>query len=175
MKKLLLYRHAKSSWEDPYQEDHKRPLAPRGLRDAPYMAQRLKKKAVFPDAIISSDAERTKATALITAENLHFPKAQVMLLRELYHAAAQDILTEIGQTDDRHKLLFVFGHNPGLTDLVNFLGEKLDNLPTCGQFGFTFNTAHWADITAENAEMWFYDYPKRMRIERDQATDTDSM
>jgi phosphohistidine phosphatase len=160
MKKLLLYRHAKSSWDDLYLEDHKRPLALRGLRDAPYMAQRLKKKAIFPDAIISSDAERAKATALITAESLHFPKAQIELRRGLYHASAQAILTEVKQTDGQYDLLFVFGHNPGLTDLVNFLGQDLDNLPTCGQFGFTFDTSRWADISAKNAEVWFYDYPK---------------
>ena len=160
MKKLLLYRHAKSSWEDPYLEDHKRPLALRGLRDAPYMAQRLKKKAVFPDAVISSDAERAKATALITAENLHFPTDQIEWRHSLYHASEKTLLREIKQTDDLFSVLFLFGHNPGLTELVNLLGADLDNLPTCGQFGFTFNTDRWADISAGNAEVWFYDYPK---------------
>lgn len=160
MKKLLLYRHAKSSWEDPYLKDHKRPLAIRGLRDAPYMAQRLKKKAIYPDAIISSDAERAKATALITGENLHFPKNQIEWRRGLYHASEQTILWEITQTENQYNLLFVFGHNPGLNDLVNFLGGNIDNLPTCGQFGFTFNTNRWADISAGNAEVWFFDYPK---------------
>lgn len=124
------------------------------------MAQRLKKKAIFPDAIISSDAERAKATALITAENLHFPKEKISWRPDLYHASARTILKEISQTEDQLDLLFLFGHNPGLTELVNLLGEDLDNLPTCGQFGFTFNTDHWADISAENAKMWFYDYPK---------------
>jgi len=160
MRKLLLYRHAKSDWDDPYLDDHMRPLALRGLRDAPYMAQRLKKKSIFPDAIISSDAERAKATALITAENLHFPKEQIDWKSALYHASAVAILREIRQTDDRSNLLFVFGHNPGLTDLVNLLGEDLDNLPTCGQFGFIFKTNNWNGITAQNAALWFYDFPK---------------
>ena len=160
MKKLILYRHAKSSWENPYLEDHKRPLAIRGLRDAPYMAQRLKKKGVFPDAIISSDAERAKATALITAENLHFPKNQIEWHRGLYHASAHGLHSEIAQTDNQYDLLFVFGHNPGLNDLVNFLGGNIENLPTCGQFGFIFNTDRWAEISAEKAEVWFYDFPK---------------
>src|SRR5690606_13962939 len=155
-----LYRHAKSSWEDPYLEDHERPLALRGLRDAPYMAQRLKKKAIFPDVNISSDAERAKATALITAENLHFPPDQIEWRRSLYHASEKSLLREIKQTDDLFSVLFLFGHNPGLTELVNKFGADLDNLPTCGQFGFTFNTDRWADISAGNAEVWFYDYPK---------------
>lgn len=124
------------------------------------MAQRLKKKAAFPDAIISSDAERTKTTALITAENLHFPKNQIEWRRGLYHSAAQNILSEIAQTDNRYNVLFVIGHNPGLTDLVNFLGGNIANLPTCGQFGFTFDIDRWTDISAEKAEVWFYDYPK---------------
>lgn|SRR5690606_9950772 len=160
MKKLLLYRHAKSSWIDPFQEDHQRPLALRGLRDAPYMAQRLKKKAIFPEAIISSDAERAKATALITAENLHFPKDQIQWKRSLYHASETTLLREIREIDDRFNILFLFGHNPGLTELVNLLGADLDNLPTCGQFGFIFNTDHWANIDQLNAKVWFYDYPK---------------
>lgn len=161
MKKLLLYRHAKSSWDDPYIEDHERPLAARGLRDAPYMAQRLKKRGIFPDSILSSDAERAKATALITAENLHFPKEQIIRNADLYHASKMALLREIKKTDDRFELLFLFGHNPGLTELINFLGGDLDNLPTCGQFGFILNIHRWADITAENAEVWFYDYPKK--------------
>lgn len=160
MKKLILYRHAKSSWEDPYLEDHKRPLAMRGLRDAPYMAQRLKKKEILPDLIISSDAERAKATALITAEQLHYPKDKIEYHRGLYHASVDCLLWEITQIDDQHETVFLFGHNPGLTDLINFLGSELDNLPTCGQLGITFTTTRWNDIGPGNASTWFYDYPK---------------
>jgi phosphohistidine phosphatase len=38
MKRLILMRHAKSSWDDDDQSDHDRPLSPRGARDAPRMA-----------------------------------------------------------------------------------------------------------------------------------------
>lgn len=160
MKKLILIRHAKSSWDDPYLDDHQRPLALRGLRDAPFMAQRLKRKPAFPDAIISSDAVRAKATALITAENLHFPKDKIIFSRNLYHASVPALLAEVKNTDNQIHLLFVFGHNPGLTELINFLGGNLENIPTCGQFGFTFDIEAWPDISPENSEVWYYDYPK---------------
>lgn len=124
------------------------------------MAQRLKKRGIVPDIILSSDAERAKATALITAENLHFPKTEIKLRPTLYHASAQNILTEIRQAGDPYDVLFLFGHNPGLTDLINFFGGNLDNLPTCGQFGFTFDTDRWTDIHSRDAAVWFYDYPK---------------
>ncbi|NOQ40692.1 MAG: histidine phosphatase family protein, partial [Anaerolineales bacterium] len=41
MKTLVIVRHGKSSWDDSYLSDHQRPLAKRGLRDAPRMGARL--------------------------------------------------------------------------------------------------------------------------------------
>ena len=162
MRNLLIYRHAKSLWDNPFLSDHARPLAERGLRDAPQMAQRLKRKKIFPDLILSSDAERAKATALITAENLHFPRERIEFTPKLYHASASTILSLIQQTQDDINTLFVFGHNPGLNDLVELLGGIIDNLPTCGQFGFNFETGHWTNISQHNAKGWFFDYPKNM-------------
>lgn len=74
MKKLILIRHAKSSWDQPFLTDHQRPLADKGLRDAPRMAQRLKKREINAVGMTSSDAERAKSTAFITAEQLKFPR-----------------------------------------------------------------------------------------------------
>lgn len=161
MKKLVIIRHAKSSWDDAFLDDHERPLAERGLRDAPKMANRLKKADIFPDAIISSDAERAKTTAFITAENLSFPKQKIRLTPNLYHASASTILSEIRKTDDAVKTLFVFGHNPGQNDLIWKLGGEIDNLPTAGQFGFKFNVENWSEVDRKNAKVWFFDYPKK--------------
>lgn len=161
MKKLVIVRHAKSSWDDPFLNDHARPLAERGLKDAPKMAQRLKKEKVYPDAILSSDAERAKATALITAEVLDFPKQDIVFKHGLYLASAASLLTEIKKTDDEVKTLFIFGHNPGLNDLISKLGGDIDNLPTSGQFAFKFDVKKWEDISSKNAKVWFFDYPKK--------------
>ncbi|PSL06213.1 SixA phosphatase family protein [Cecembia rubra] len=161
MKKLVLIRHAKSSWDDPFLNDHERPLAERGYRDAPRMAQRLKKKDIYPDAIISSDAVRAKSTALIFAENLHFPKEKVKFNESLYMASSNTILNEIKKTKNNIKILFVFGHNPGFNEFIEKMGEDIDNLPTTGLFGFKFEVADWEEISKKNAKFWFFDYPKR--------------
>lgn len=161
MKKLVIIRHAKSSWDDPFLDDHKRPLAARGLRDAPKMANRLKKNEILPDVIISSDAERAKTTAIITSEMLNFPVPKIQFTPILYHASASTILTEIRKTDDSAKTLFVFGHNPGQNDLIWKLGGEIDNLPTTGQFGFKFNVDRWSEVASKNAKVWFFDYPKK--------------
>jgi phosphohistidine phosphatase len=52
--------------------------------------------------------------------------------------------------DDVDNCLYV-GHNPGITDLINDLGVKLDNLPTSSAACFTFNVDAWADISGERA------------------------
>lgn len=161
MKKLIIIRHAKSSWDDPFMYDQDRPLAARGLRDAPKMGQRLKKRGLYPDMILSSDAERAKATAQIIAEQLHFPKNSIVYSNKLYHASSYEILEQIRAVPQAVELLLVFGHNPGINDLIWELDGELDNLPTAGQFGIIFHTDNWLDIGKKNAEVWFDDYPKK--------------
>jgi len=79
---------------------------------------------------------------------------------KLYHASAPSLLSLIKNTDNKHEVLFLFGHNPGLNDLIELLGGSIDNLPTCGQFGFTFNSENWSEISPAKAMIWFFDYPK---------------
>jgi len=49
MKKLVIIRHAKSSWSDPSLDDFDRPLNKRGNKNAPFMAKKFKDKGIFPD------------------------------------------------------------------------------------------------------------------------------
>ncbi|MFD2037104.1 SixA phosphatase family protein [Belliella marina] len=160
MKNLIVIRHAKSSWDDPFLDDHQRPLGDRGLRDSPRMGQRLKRKGVIPDLLVSSDAERAKSTALIIAEQLHFPKDRIMFTGTLYHASSSVILGLIRSLDDLYNTVMIFGHNPGFNDLIWELGFEIENLPTCGQFAVKFEVNSWKHVGKENAKKWFFDYPK---------------
>lgn len=160
MKKIILVRHAKSSWDDPFLNDHDRPLADRGIADAPKMAKRLKKKGIVPDLILSSTALRAAETAKITAKILGGSEDDISWEKGLFHAAPNQILKIIRMQKDSFNTLLVFGHNPGFNDLITYLGGDLDNLPTSGQFGFKLKSEHWADLSPETAEVWFFDFPK---------------
>ncbi|WP_375582991.1 histidine phosphatase family protein [Cyclobacterium xiamenense] len=160
MKKLLLVRHAKSYWGNPSLPDRERPLAARGERDAPRMARRMHANRIFPEKILCSDAIRTLQTAEHFLAVYAKQDPEIEKTADLYHASSGSILQHVRQTPDRIDCLFVFGHNPGLTDLVNSLGERLDNLPTAGVFGFRFATSHWKEIGRKNASFWLYDFPK---------------
>lgn len=160
MKKIILVRHAKSAWNNPLLDDHDRPLADRGIADAPKMAKRLKKREIIPDLILSSTALRAAETAKITAKILDYPVKNILWEKGLFHASPNQILKIIRTQRDSADTIFVFGHNPGFNDLIGYLGGDLDNLPTSGQFGFKLNSMHWADLKPESANVWFLDFPK---------------
>lgn len=160
MKKIILVRHAKSAWDNPLLNDHDRPLADRGIADAPKMAKRLKKRGVLPDLMLSSTALRADETAKITAKALDYPLEKIIWEKGLFHASPHQILKIIRMQSDSKNTILIFGHNPGFNDLIAYLGGDLDNLPTSGQFGFKLNSAHWAELSPENVEVWFFDFPK---------------
>ena len=61
-KRLIIMRHAKSSWTSGAASDHQRPLNKRGRRAAPLVAARLRDLGWIPDLVIASDSERTRET-----------------------------------------------------------------------------------------------------------------
>lgn len=161
MKKLIVIRHAKSSWDKPWQNDHDRPLAERGFRDAPKMAKRLKKRGIEPDLILSSSALRAVQTAKITAQEFSFPEEKIKVEKSLFHAAPDIILKSIHMQKDSHATIFIIGHNPGMNELINELGIEIDNLPTSGQLGLKMDVNSWSEFNRKNVQFWFIDYPKK--------------
>lgn len=165
MKTLYLVRHAKSSWKDNNLRDFERPLNKRGKRDAPIIAQRLKERGVKPDAIISSTAKRALKTAKIIAGELEFPQKKIDTKESVYLADVPTLLKVLKKINDKHERAMLFGHNPGLTMLANFLSnEQVDNIPTCGVFCVEFPVEFWKDINQGSGRLVFFDYPKKDQI-----------
>jgi phosphohistidine phosphatase len=125
------------------------------------MANRLKKRGIHPEIILSSTAKRASETAIITAKALDFPEDEITWEKNLYHASTNTILKYIHLQKDSKNTLIVFGHNPGFNELINYLGGNIENLPTAGQFGFKLKSDHWRDLGPKTAEVWFVDYPKK--------------
>jgi phosphohistidine phosphatase len=160
-KELLLVRHAKSSWDDPYLDDHDRPLNDRGLRNAPEMGKRLQGWGIRPGAWISSTALRAITTAEILAEQVGFPHDQIQRSRDLYHSSATDLQEFIARLDDQIYSIALFGHNPAMTSLVaNLYGLPIDNLPTCGVVHLQFNENIWSAVSSAPPARAYCDFPK---------------
>ena len=160
-KELLLVRHAKSSWDDPYLDDHDRPLNERGLRNAPDMGKRLQGWGIRPGTWISSTARRAITTAEIIAEQIGFPPDQIQQTKDLYHASATDLQEFIARLDDQIDSVVFFGHNPGMTSLVaNLSGLPIDNVPTCGVVHLQFREANWKAASSAIPASAYFDFPK---------------
>lgn len=165
MKRLYLLRHAKSSWKHPDLSDFERPLNERGKRDAPVMGKRLKEMQIQPDLILSSPAKRAHKTAKIIAKEIDFPKKQIVTDESIYAAGVSTLLDLIRKIDDSFRQVILIGHNPGFTDLANYLtNAQLDNIPTCGIFCTDFDIQSWKDVAEGKGTFVFFDYPKKINL-----------
>ena len=161
MKELILIRHAKSSWSNPLLEDFERPLNKRGAKNAPFMAKILKQKELNPDLIISSPSKRTKDTLDFFIKEFNY-KDEIIFKESIYEAPFENLLKVVKNIDDKHKTIFLFGHNPGFNDLADFLlGRFEDNIPTCGVLKINFDTNYWKNISKDNSKLIFFNFPKK--------------
>lgn len=157
---LYLLRHSKSSWRDLSIDDFDRPLNNRGLKDAPLMGQMLSKKNIIVDTIISSPAKRAIDTASIISNNLGYTKS-IILNKDIYDASLSTLLFIIKNFDDNLKSIMLIGHNPGLTNLSNYLTKYfIENIPTCGVVALEFDKS-WKDIIPKDGNIIFFEYPKK--------------
>ncbi len=161
MKTLYLIRHAKSNWDNPYLRDIERPLNARGNRDAPVMGKRLANNNTMPGLLLSSPAERALTTCKIIAQEIGYPAKDIRQDAQLYHATAEELLSVVKRLQDIHNRVWLFGHNPGLTDFANTLTHaSIENIPTCGVVACTFDVTHWKEIAPETGTLVFFDFPK---------------
>jgi len=161
MKTLFLIRHAKSSRDDIALPDKDRPLDDRGKHDAPKMGERLAKRHVKPDLILSSPARRALATAQTIAKKLAYRTRDIVVDDRLYDAAVDDLLNVIHKLDDRLERVMLFGHNPELTALANRLTSEITDMPTCAVAEFTFNAKSWSQIGKAALTRAALHYPKK--------------
>jgi phosphohistidine phosphatase len=161
MKQVLLIRHAKSSWDDPSQNDIDRALNKRGKKDASAMAERLLDKKIKIDAFISSPAERALSTCAYFAKVYDVKKKEIIQADELYNAQVENFYKVISEVDNTLDTIALFSHNPGITEFANELTDvHVDDMPTCSIFGVKADIEKWNEFTEGEKLFWFFDYPK---------------
>lgn len=148
-RRLILTRHAKSSWDRPGLDDHDRPLNGRGRRAARELGRWLASRGYLPDEVLSSDSLRTRETWAGVAEGL--PDApEPRWLRELYHADPAAMLAALRQATGR--TVMMLGHNPGIGEFAAMLPARLpadpdfERYPTAATLVVDFDIPTWADL-----------------------------
>jgi len=162
MKTLYLCRHAKSSWADPGMDDFDRPLNERGQRNAPFMANVFKERGEPVDLIVTSPANRARATARHFVSVLGLAPDRFREDRAIYLAERHALAHLIGKLPNSADRVVLFGHNPGFTDLLNHLSDAgVDNMPTCSMVRIDLPVNDWQHIVKGIGTLVWFDYPKR--------------
>ena len=162
MKRLILIRHSKSSWDDDDTEDFNRKLSKRGDRDAKFMSELIAKKITKPDLIFTSSACRAQKTAEYFADAFDMDDDKIISDAGIYERGSKYIIQLLENLDDTIQTVIVIGHNPDITTLANyFTGEYFDNVPTTGIVAIDFKIKNWAELETKPGILVFYEIPKK--------------
>lgn len=160
-KQLIITRHGKSDLAERGTADFDRTLNHRGNKNAAEMAGRLERKQLVADFLLSSPAKRAMTTAQHFARTWQLPVTGIRLEAAIYEASASTLLHLINQLDTQADRVALFGHNPGVTEIVNYLtGAYIANLPTAGIAVIEFPFDDWAMVSQHTGSLVWFDYPK---------------
>lgn len=168
---LALLRHAKSSWDDPAQEDFDRPLNERGLKAAPAAGAALVKLGIVPDLVLCSAAQRTRETLKHVMAAMALPTPPKTVIDEkLYLASPVTLLELIRDIPEGRSCVLLIGHNPGLHALALTLTGRGDPVaraamavryPTAALAVLKIDRDRWSGVRASDATLEAFWTPKK--------------
>jgi phosphohistidine phosphatase len=168
---LSLLRHAKSSWKNPTLADRERPLATRGMTDAPVMGKAMAERGIDPELVLCSSARRTRDTLALVLPEF---KVEPMVVYEdaLYHASPAELLTMLHDLQPGAGRVMMVGHNPELQsfalDLVgsgpkHFRDRLREKYPTAGLLVINFASGLWSSVEVNSGTLNLFLTPKDLR------------
>ncbi|CUI31374.1 SixA phosphatase family protein [Cognatishimia activa] len=153
-------RHAKSSWHHSG-PDHGRPLNERGYESAPKVGAWLRARGFEPDAILSSDAKRTRETCA----GLGFD-VPTRFERSLYLADPETMFAELkAETADT---VLMLGHNPGIAVFADELVKtrpdhaRFFDYPTCATTVMDFGINDWSQLAYGSGVVQGFAIPREL-------------
>jgi phosphohistidine phosphatase len=168
MLRLMLLRHAKSSWSLSGIQDAARPLTERGAAAARLMGGYIARHSLIPERVLCSPARRTRETwAGISAQ--WSADTEIVFDQRLYAATPHVVLSLIRAQGDAVRTLLVIGHNPGLQETAELLiaagdvelRERLrEKFPTAALAVIDFAVDKWARIHERSGRLDRYVTPR---------------
>jgi len=171
MPRLLLLRHAKSSWDDHRLADINRPLAPRGHRAAQLIAEAIEERGFRPDRILCSPALRTRETLAALVAHLGEADTEIEITHALYEPHSGDYRGVIAEHGDASGTLLVIGHNPAIQATAVQLADGRDTLlageiaakfPTAALAVLDFRVPDWSKLVVRAGRLVAFLTPKTL-------------
>lgn len=155
MKRLILMRHAKSSWNSEAGTDHARPLNDRGIRQAPTVAQKILQEGWRPELVLASDSVRTQQTWSSVDQVFGAPAVEVRFEPSLYLGGLHELAALLETASDELRTVMALGHNPGWEDAAARLSDAEPELRTsCAALLQSRDGRSWRDLMTEGAFRW---------------------
>ena len=152
-RQLVLIRHAKAGGGP---VDRDRPLADRGVAEAPAVGRWLAARRIAPDRVVVSPARRARRTWDLVADEVG-AAAEPVVDERVYANTVEDLLEIVRETPATVTTLALVGHNPGIQELAVMLDDgrgddagraKLaDKYPTSGVAVFEVGDP-WSEVAS---------------------------
>jgi phosphohistidine phosphatase len=160
-RRLLLLRHAKSSWDDPTLDDHARPLAPRGREAAKLISKHLRDEGIEISLVLCSSARRAVETVGLVA-----PTGELRIAPGLYAASADQLLECLQSVPPDAETVMLVGHNPSIQELATDLAGDPSELegrkfPTGALATLSFGRP-WPELAFGEADLVSFVTPRQL-------------
>lgn len=156
MKRIILVRHAKSSWEFDV-SDRERPLKKRGVYDANLVVEAFNKLNFDVENVYSSPARRALDTCRIFLNSEKLRDKIPNIKEELYDFSGSQVNAFIKHLPQDENNVMIFGHNHAFTSISNIFGSTyIDNVPTSGLVVIKFETNSWNSIEKGTTELTIF-------------------
>lgn len=145
MKKIILIRHADASFQA--NEDFQRQLSSFGREQLEHLQQNLKWIDRPEKTLVRvSTAVRTQQT--FEALKSQLPNDTILHEPLMYECDRNTLLHLIQATDDEYDATLLVGHNPSLTDLINYLTFDNHFCETASMHVLMCDSKSWRDVDA---------------------------
>lgn len=114
---LLVMRHGKAE-STASQIDHERRLTDRGQAQARLVGEYLQSQNVRLSQVLVSDAARTRETWEHVVSQMPEFEGEVSFHEEIYSGGPSEVMDLVRQSEDRHPVVMVIGHEPTVAALV---------------------------------------------------------
>lgn len=161
MKTLYLFRHAKSSWDDPALEDFDRPLNKRGKKTAPLMGKVMKERKVEPEIVLCSPARRTRETAKLALQKSHI-EAPIIYEEAIYEASVRTLIAVLSSLKEPVESVLMIGHNPGMSDLLHTIARASEDFPTACLAKVSLEITTWKELAPQSGRLEWILRPREL-------------
>ena len=153
-KNLLLIRHAtaEDTTNSSMARDFDRELTSRGIMESARLGKYLRDGGFVVDSIFCSPAVRTRATANLIAEQLHFETDNVENSEKLYGSGPRGYLALLNELSEDFNTVIIVGHNPDISFFADYLSSD-----DCGgsmykatAIHLRFENLNWAEISQKS-------------------------